>query len=104
METQQIEIIMSLIAKSGDAKSSMVEAIHFAKDGHLEKAKSKLKEAENGLSKAHNVQTSLLTKEASGEKLETSLLMIHAQDHLMNAITFGDMAKEMIDLYSKFKE
>ncbi|EAH2089413.1 PTS lactose/cellobiose transporter subunit IIA, partial [Listeria monocytogenes] len=24
---------------------------------------------------------------------------VHAQDHLMNAITFKDLAKEIVDLY-----
>ena len=27
--------------------------------------------------------------------------MVHAQDHLMNAITVKDMAEEFIDLYEK---
>lgn len=30
-----------------------------------------------------------------------SLLMVHAQDHLMNAMTVKDLAAEMIDLYEK---
>ena len=33
-----------------------------------------------------------------------SLLMVHGQDHLMNAITFLDMAKEMVDVYRKLEE
>ncbi|ENA0413451.1 PTS lactose/cellobiose transporter subunit IIA, partial [Listeria monocytogenes] len=37
--------------------------------------------------------------EARGEKAEVSLLLVHAQDHLMNAITFKDLAKEIVDLY-----
>jgi cellobiose PTS system EIIA component len=27
--------------------------------------------------------------------------MVHAQDHLMNAITVIDMAREFVDLYEK---
>ncbi|MFX3707996.1 PTS lactose/cellobiose transporter subunit IIA, partial [Streptococcus suis] len=33
--------------------------------------------------------------------LSIGLLMIHSQDHIMNAITFLDLAREMIDLYKK---
>ena len=31
------------------------------------------------------------------------MLLIHAQDHLMNAITFRDLAQEMIELYERIK-
>lgn len=30
-----------------------------------------------------------------------TLLVVHSQDHLMNAITFRDLAGEMVDLYEK---
>jgi len=30
---------------------------------------------------------------------QMSLLMIHAQDHLMNAMTVKDLAAEMVELY-----
>lgn len=29
--------------------------------------------------------------------------MVHGQDHLMNAITFLDMAKETIELYQRIE-
>ncbi|EAG9877164.1 PTS lactose/cellobiose transporter subunit IIA, partial [Listeria monocytogenes] len=51
------------------------------------------------LLEAHHSQTSLIQGEARGEKAEVSLLLVHAQDHLMNAITFKDLAKEIVDLY-----
>jgi len=43
----------------------------------------------------------MLTSEASGEKMDISLLLVHGQDHLMNAITFRDMAAEVVDVYKK---
>lgn len=36
-----------------------------------------------------------------GEKVELSLLFVHAQDHLMNAITIKELASEFVDLYRK---
>jgi cellobiose PTS system EIIA component len=51
------------------------------------------------LNEAHHIQTSLIQQEIRGEKVEISLLMIHAQDHLMNAITMKDLATEVVDLY-----
>ena len=41
----------------------------------------------------------MLTQEASGEDIKVSLLLVHSQDYLMNAITFRDMASEVVDVY-----
>ena len=98
---QNLEIVMSLIMNAGNSKSFSMEAIKAAKENDFTLAQEKLKEAENSINAAHNAQTSLLTKEASGEKTELSMLLIHGQDHLMNAITFLDIAKEFVDLYEK---
>ena len=45
----------------------------------------------------------MLTKEANGESAPLSLLMVHAQDHLMTSITFVDLAKEVVEVYEKFE-
>src|SRR4051812_49233897 len=92
---------MGLIMHSGNAKSYGMEAIQAAKEGNFKKAGQRLEEANEELVKAHHAQTGLLTQEASGGKFEVTLLMVHAQDHLMNAITFLDLAKELIDVYKK---
>ncbi|TLQ39561.1 PTS lactose/cellobiose transporter subunit IIA [Ruoffia tabacinasalis] len=49
---------------------------------------------------AHHAQTALLTQEASGDPVALSLLMVHGQNHLITAITFKDMANEIIAVYS----
>lgn len=90
---------MPLIMYGGDAKSSAMEAIQFAKKGEWEEADRKLKEAKDSLIQAHHSQTELLTNEARGETTTLSLLMVHAQDHLMTSITFVDLATEIIELY-----
>ena len=51
--------------------------------------------------KAHAFQTQLITKEASGEKMEVGVLLIHAQDHLMNAMNFQQLAEEFIEVYER---
>jgi len=93
--------ILGIILHGGNARSSAMEAIGFAKKGDIETAKKCMKEAYEELSKAHKIQTQLIQDEAAGERTEISLLMIHAQDHLMNALTVKDLAKEFIDLYEK---
>lgn len=89
-----------LILHGGNARSLAMEAIRLAKSGDASGAANKLGKAAEELSLAHLAQTSLIQKEASGEKTEISMLLIHAQDHLMNAITVKEMAAEFIELYS----
>lgn len=96
-----LKTIMGLIMHGGDAKSNAMEAIYAAKSGNFDDAEEELNNSDDALEKAHKSQTDLLTKEASGESVELSLLMVHGQDHLMNAITFKDLATEVIDVYRK---
>ena len=102
MNEQEQLVIMQLIMAGGNAKGSSFEAIKAAKVGDFSTAEAKLKEADSFLSdahNAHNAQTGMLTEEAQGKKHPVSLLMVHGQDHVMNAITFRDLAGEIVDLY-----
>lgn len=104
MSEQQGEVlekVMGMIMHGGDAKSSAMEAIHAAKSGNFDEAMDKINDSEDALEKAHESQTNLLAREAGEGSVELSLLMIHGQDHLMNAITTKDLAIEMIDVYRK---
>jgi PTS system cellobiose-specific IIA component len=93
------EVVFQVILHGGNGKSCAMEAIAAAKQGDFAEARAKLTEASNALNEAHHIQTSLIQNEIRGEKTELSLLMIHAQDHLMNAITVKDLASEFVDLY-----
>lgn len=101
---ENLQAVMGLIMNGGNAKSSAFEAIKAAKNGDFTKADAKLKEADKFLVDAHNSQTGMLTKEANGEHVPITLLMVHSQDHIMNAITFRDLAGEIVDLYKKLAE
>lgn len=96
--------LLEIIVNSGEAKSLSLEAIQAAKEGRFEEAKLKMEEARQVQLKAHHAQTQLLVQEANGEKAEFSILLVHAQDHLMNSITFVDMAKEMIEMYRRMEK
>ncbi|MDQ0201488.1 PTS lactose/cellobiose transporter subunit IIA [Neobacillus ginsengisoli] len=96
-------VIFQIILHGGNGRSAAMEAIYLAKQGDFNGAKSKLKESANALNEAHHIQTSLIQSEIRGEKTEISLLMVHAQDHLMNAMIVKDLAEEIVDLYQRFK-
>lgn len=99
-----LETVMALIVNGGNAKSSAFEAIASAKIGHFQEAETKLNEADKFLSQAHQSQTGMLTNEAQGNHVPVTLLMVHSQDHLMNAITFRDLAGEIVALYKRLHE
>ncbi|MGG7619349.1 PTS lactose/cellobiose transporter subunit IIA [Bacillus coreaensis] len=97
------ETIFQIILHGGNGKSCSMEAIAAAKRGEFTEARAKLQEAADALNEAHHVQTSLIQSEIRGEKVEISLLMVHAQDHLMNSITMKDLATEFVELYETIK-
>lgn len=101
MNEQTLETIMGLIIHSGNAKSDAMEAIAAAKTGDFAKAEEKIISVEESLVQAHRTQTEQLAEEANGNHMEVTLLAVHSQDHLMTAVTFIDLAKEMIELYKR---
>lgn len=88
--------IMQIITTGGDARAKYLSALQEARKGNWIEVDELLKQAEVSLNEAHKIQTSLIQREIRGEAVDTSLLMIHAQDHLMNAITVKDLVCEML--------
>lgn len=98
--TEEMELIcFQLIANSGAAKSSFVEAIQLAKKGQFEDSIAKLVEAEEAFVEAHKIHAELIQKEASGEKTEFSLLFMHAEDQMASTEIIQLLSKEFIDFY-----
>lgn len=96
---KQEKLVFEIILHGGNGRSSAMEAIAKAKIGEFSAAREKLEEASEEIRKAHHIQTTLIQNEIKGKPNEISLLMIHAQDHLMNALTLRDLASEIVDLY-----
>ncbi|MDY4065194.1 MAG: PTS lactose/cellobiose transporter subunit IIA [Ligilactobacillus agilis] len=93
-------VCFNLISNSGAAKSSYIEAIQLAKAAKIDEAKQKLTEAEGFLVNAHKIHAELIQKEAAGQKVEFSLLFMHAEDQFASTEMAQLLAKELIDLYS----
>ncbi|EJS64156.1 PTS lactose/cellobiose transporter subunit IIA [Bacillus wiedmannii] len=94
----------ALILHGGNARSAALEAIAFARQGDFENASEKMTLASEEISAAHRIQTDLIQEEARGNHAEISLLLVHAQDHLMNAITVKELAEEFITLHKRVEE
>lgn len=94
-------LAMQLIVHAGNAKSQAMNAIALAKRGELNSAEEKLKESENAMTEAHKFQTEALQQSFEEPDAGVNMLMAHAQDHLMNAITTQTLAVEFIELYGR---
>lgn len=95
------EIIFSIIVHSGNAKSILNEALQHAQNNNFEEAFCLIEEANKELGKAHKIQTSIIQKESRGEKVHISILFVHAQDHLMTALSEKSLITNMINLYKE---
>lgn len=105
MEQSMTEkVIMELVVNSGNARSLAMEAISLARSGSFEEAEAMLESARGEILKAHEFQTELVSREAGGERVETSLIMCHGQDHLMTAMVVIDLAAEFIEVYKMMKK
>lgn len=95
------QVIMQLISQGGSARSNSIEAVRKARENDFKASEQLLAKAHADLVNAHNLQTRLLQKEVNGQGESPTLLMVHAQDHLMNAMTVNDLAKEIIAILNK---
>lgn len=96
-------VVMELVVNAGDGRSSAIQAIREARAGRFEEADKLLKQCEEALLLCHKAQTDLVQAELQGEKVPMSLLMVHAQDHIMNAMTVKDLAVEIIAMLKEQK-
>lgn len=105
MELEQLEeVVMQIIINSGEARSHCLNSLKLARQGKYDEAEALIVLAKERLSDAHAVQTGLIQSEIKGERIPASLIMIHAQDHLMNALTVRDLAVEMIEVLKMVKK
>lgn len=85
-----------LIVHAGNARSLAYEAFELAAGGDFEGARAKLREAEVELGVSHREQMELIQREAAGNGVQPTLLLIHAQDHQMTAMAEVNLIERMI--------
>lgn len=95
MESME-QVAFHLIVHSGSARSLAFEAFDLAAGGDFAGAQAKLKEAQAEMGRAHQHQTDLIQAEAGGKPVQPTLLLIHAQDHLMTAMSELNLTERLI--------
>lgn len=91
-------VAFQIIAAVGAAKSSYVEAMCLSRNGEFEKAEALIVEGDKFFSSVHDLHISLIKKEAEGEQLPFSLLLMHAEDQMLTTEVVKLMAVEIIQL------
>jgi len=93
------EISMMMILHAGDALNLAMSALRKVRTDDYDEATVLIEEAKAKSVEAHKIQTELLTQMMNGSPVEMDLLLVHAQDHLMNSILMIDIAEEMIEIF-----
>ncbi len=97
-------IYFSMIAAVGSARSYYIEAVQKAKNGSYAEAEMLMKAGYDSFVEGHRAHSELIAKEANGEAFQVTLLMLHAEDQMMSAESFGILAQEFIDVYKKISK
>ncbi|NCB32910.1 MAG: PTS lactose/cellobiose transporter subunit IIA [Erysipelotrichia bacterium] len=99
-----VELIsFQIISAVGTARSCYIEAIQASRRGDFIRANELLEEGRSVFTEGHHTHAKLIQMEANGEMPEFSLLLMHAEDQMMSAETFGVLAEEFIELYKTVK-
>ena len=97
------EVVMGLIINSGQACSLAYAALKQAKQGDFAAARTMMDQSRMALNEAHLVQTKLIEGDQGEGKMKVSLVLVHAQDHLMTSMLARELISELIELHEKLK-
>ena len=97
-------ICFQIISNVGAARSSYIEAIQKAKTGDFDGAAQCMEAGQKQFLAGHEAHFELIQKEAAGESVGGSLILVHAEDQLMSAESFKIIADEMIANYRRIVE
>ncbi|WP_318364677.1 PTS N,N'-diacetylchitobiose transporter subunit IIA [Enterobacter sp.] len=97
------EVVMGLIINSGQARSLAYTALKQAKAGDFAAAKETMAHSRTALNEAHRVQTQLIEGDQGEGRMKVSLVLVHAQDHLMTSMLARELIAELIELHEKVR-
>lgn len=92
------QTMMELLINAGEARSSAMMAIQCASKRDWTGADAALAASDTAAKAAHKIQTALIGADEGSGKLPVTLILVHAQDHLMNAMLCRELAEELVML------
>ncbi len=103
-ESRSIQFATMTILHAGNARKFISEAYKELSEFHFEAARKKIEQAKEEALFAHREQSKIIQAESDGESLEFSLLLTHAQDTVMTAVSEMHIAKNLINIVEKIQE
>lgn len=98
-------VAFQIIAEVGTAKSMYMEAIRIAKeDKDFEGARQMIAEGQDMATSAHSHHFEIIQKEAAGDTLPFSLMLMHAEDQLLTTEVVKTLAEEVIYLHEQINK
>ena len=95
------DAVMEIIVNAGQSRSLCFEALQAAHQSDFDLATRLLKEADGYARQAHHMQTKLIEQDAGEARQPMTLIMVHAQDHLMTSLLARELTEEIIHLYQR---
>ncbi len=92
-------ISFEIVAYSGDARSTLLNAVKAAKAQNWNEYDELVAQAKETIEDAHKAHFALLTAEAQGEDINLDIIAVHAQDHLMTTLLLLDIIDTLADVY-----
>ena len=96
--------LMRLIIKSSKVTAQVMQSLELAQSGQKEEANAELEQARKLSVEAHNLQTSLIQSEQSGQANPPSLLAVHAQAHFMNSHLLLELAAVFLNQIEEIED
>jgi PTS system cellobiose-specific IIA component len=90
-------VVFQLISYFGSSRSYFLEALQKANQKDYAGAEALLALGEADLLAGHHTHAQLITQEASGQPVQVSLLLMHAEDQFMAAETTKTLVLSLIE-------
>ncbi len=100
-QSKSVQFATMTILHAGNARKFISDAYKELEEFHFEAARKKIEQAREEALFAHREQSKIIQAESDGESLEFSLLLTHAQDTLMSAVSEMYIAKNLINIVEK---
>lgn len=95
------KVAMQIISHAGEGKSKVHEAVEAYGNGDDAGFKNLMAEAEQEFTAAHKAQIGYLQEQIISSDANTPILIVHAMDILMTAMSERDMAMTLIAAFDK---
>ena len=97
-------VVMEIITNAGESKSEAMMALQHAKRHEWQACDAALMRSKEAAGRAHAIQTQLIGLDEGEGKVPVTLVMVHAQDHLMNTILVKELLGYMMNMQNEINQ